>query len=808
VKVPLNWLRDYGDWPVTPEELANRLTFAGLEVAAVRRTGIAARGVVVAEIRTVEPHPQAEGLMVCRVYDGRDELPIVCGAPNCAAGQKVPLAPIGAVLAGGTRVGEARIRGVRSRGMLCAEAELGLSEDHSGVMILPRDSVPGTAFEELVGPPETVFEIEVTPNRPDCLSLIGVAREVAALCGGGMRRPPAELDEAEPPVDRRATVSVEDPAGCPRYTARVLTGVRVGPSPAWMQRRLSAAGVRPISNVVDVTNYVMLECGQPLHAFDLARLRGEGRIVVRRARPGECIQTLDGRRRPLDPDLLVIADAEVPVAVAGVMGGAGSEIGPDTAAVLLESACFRPADVRRAARRLGLATESSYRFERGVDVEAVEWASRRAAALLAAHAGATVARGVVDVRVPPRDRAPVRLRYERARALLGMELSAETITGALRRLDLPAASAGADACAVDVPSFRLDLETEADLIEEVARIQGLEHVPSPAPAARLVPGADDASVRAVLVCRSNLVGLGLTEILNYSFLSDRLLDPIGHGDPARRVRLPNPITADHAVLRDSLIPQMIETLGRNRSRQAREAALFEIGRVFFRDAAGTPSEEERVCVGLMGPVGRSGMTHARPADAPETYLWAKGIVEAFVQAQRGTTARAPEHLRFSPALLPFGERGLSAVVTLGDERCGVIAAVNSAVRGAWRLADPVAVAELRLAPLLEHVFRVPTARPLTPYPGVDRDVALVVEESVSHADVLAAIARAAPPELADVRLFDIYTGEGIGSGRRSMAYSLTYRSGERTLTDDDANRLHDAIKAALRKALRAEIRER
>lgn len=810
MKVPISWLKDYVEFDLDPKALASLLTFSGTEVEGITTLGGDFAGVVVGEVLAVERHPNADRLTVCQVSTGQATLTVVCGAPNVAAGIKVPLATIGCVLPNGLKIKKAKVRGIESSGMLCAADELGLSDDHSGLMILPDEARTGAPFSEIAGPPETVLELEVTPNRPDCLSMIGIAREVAALLGKSLKVPAPVLREGSDAVESQAKVVVEDGEGCPRYTARVVSGVTVAPSPQWMQRRLAAAGIRPISNVVDVTNYVMLECGQPLHAFDRDLLE-DRTIVVRRVKAGEAMKTLDGMAREIKPEMLVIADAARPVAVAGVMGGAGSEIRPQTHTVLLESACFHPSDVRRTSKRLGLSTDSSYRFERGVDIEGVEWASRRAVQLIGELAGGQVARGVIDVYPGVRTRTRIPLRFSRVRELLGIDLSESVVVSLFRGLGLVVSGSDAAGCVVEIPAYRVDLAQEADLIEEVARIHGLDKIPSPSPAARLVPGADDQAIRSLLALRGNLVGLGLAEILNYSFLSERLLDQVGFAPVGSRVVLPNPISADHAVLRDSLIPQMIDTLGRNRSRQCAAAALFELGRVFFKNAAGATAEEERLCIGLMGSVGRFGMDREQPVKDETMFLWMKGVLESLCRAQHvaevGTSGLRFLALELKTLLNPAFEEGAGVEIWIEGVRVGAMGLVRSGLREEWRLNDPVAVMEVKVGALLPRALRVPAARPIGTFPGVERDVAMVVPDALSHAAVVEMVAKSAPCELADIRLFDVYRGESVGKGRKSVAYRLTYRSMEKTLTDEEVNGFHDRIKDALRREGGAEIRE-
>jgi phenylalanyl-tRNA synthetase beta chain len=803
MNVPFGWLKTFVDLDVTPEALAERLTFSGIEVEGIVTVGEGLEGVVAAAITDVQPHPSADRLKVCRVNAGSGELRVVCGAPNVRAGDLAAFAPAGVTLPNGMRIRETRLRGEVSQGMLCAEDELGLSDDHAGLLLLPPETAAaaGTPLGEVLGLPETVMELEITWNRPDCLSMIGIAREVAALYGKTLRLPETPLAESDPPAAEQVEVLVEDPGGCPRYTARVLTGVRMGASPPWMQQRLRLCGMRPISNVVDITNYVLLECGQPLHAFDAARLQG-GRIVVRRAAGGETIRTLDDTARTLTPDVLVIADAGSPVAVAGIMGGAGSEVGTGTSTVVLESAFFDPALVHRGSVALGLGTEASRHFERGVDLENVEWASRRAAGLMAAHAGATVSRGVVDVRVPSREQAMLTCRYGAVNDLLGCRVEPGTVTAIFERLGLDVAQRSDESCTVRVPSFRKDLEREADLVEEVARMHGLDAVPEKIPAARVVPDADDTPSRAVAACRANLAGLGLREAMHYSFVSAELLDRFDGADAASRVVLPNPVSADFAVLRNSLLPQMVETLGRNLAHQNADAALFEIGKVFTRGGPDSGVvEAQRVCLGLMGAAGRTGPDGNRPVRAEEAFLGLKGIVEALLEAQQVRGAA------FEPRDVPGLEHGWSAAVTLERKDIGRLGVPAAALRHQWRLPEGVAVAELDLGVLCARIFDPPELVPVSPYPAVRRDVAAVVDEGTSHEAVLDVIRKNAPPELTSVTLFDTFKGEGLGENRKSLAYALTYRSLERSLTDEDANRYHEAIKEALRRELKAAFRE-
>lgn len=799
MKVPVSWLKEYVDFDDTVEGLADKLTFSGVEVEGIETIGGTFPGIVVGEIVGVAPHPNADRLTLCRVTDGTSEVQVVCGAPNVAPGMKAPFAPVGATLPTGMKLKKARIRQVDSFGMLLAEDELGLSDDHSGLMALAPHWAPGTPLANVLGPPEAVLDLEITPNRPDCLCLMGIAREVAALYGTSLKRPAIDLIEGGRPVESLTRIDVQDTTACPRYTARILNGLAVAPAPDWMQKRLTLAGIRPINNVVDITNYVMLETGHPLHAFDQTLLK-EGRIVVRRAVAGEKLTTLDEMERSLTPDMLVIADAERPVAVAGVMGGAGSEIRDETTAVLLESACFDPLRTRATSRSLALSTESSYRFERGVDAATVEWASRRAAALMSELAGGSVAQGVIDIYPGPVHGTRISCAWDFVRELTGMAVSNERIEHIMEALELEMAEKSEAGFTVCAPTFRRDLERSVDLVEEVARIHGLDHIPTPPPRAELVPGADYHSHRARVELLSHCAALGLREIMNYSLTAPTLLDLFDASDRNRWVVLPHPISVDQSVLRPSLIPQMLETIGRNHARQVPDVLFFEAGRVYINGGDGV-TEEDRLSIGLSGPVGRGPYDRRKPIEDAEMFAWMKGVLSGLFTAQNLSdwTVAPSEH--------PCFEKGQSVDIRAAGRRAGRMGLIRESIRREWRLTGPVAVAELAVDVLLSQSGQIPRATAVPVYPATSRDMALVLEAGITHADILAVIKANAPKELEKIELFDIFSGEAIGAGKKSMAYSLTYRSAERTLTDEEANGFHEGVKNAIRKELKVVIRE-
>jgi len=713
---------------------------------------------------------------------------------------------------------------------------------------------------ETDGAGETVLTLEITPNRPDLLGLLGIARDLAAVSGTKLKFPSIKPQEESRSVRNIASVAVEDAAGCPRYTARILDNIKVGESPEWMRRRLTLSGIGCINNVVDITNYVLLECGQPLHAFDLALLKG-GKIIVRRAKDGESITTLDNIKRKLSRDMLVIADASHAVAIAGVMGGAETGVQAATASVLLESACFQPSLIRRASKTLELLSESSYRFERGVDINGVDFASRRACALMVEICGARLAEGVIDVFPAKPVERKIVCRYQRAANLLGVEISPERVKTIFNSLDLPVISEDETQCTVEVKTFRSDLEGEADLIEELARINGLDRIPVHDPFGRVIASVDDRPIRAAGRCRNLLASLGLREIMNYSFVSEKLLnlfesggtgqcgnsvilnpDSSGGGmkdlrhtdttaeipraarndknfadkQPGRHIVIPRPVSADHSLLRDSLLPQMVETLGRNLARQTEEAALFEIGRVFFRTDASAFMEETRTAIGLMGPVGRPALQKRAAVDESDLFFWLKGILRNFfdkLSAGPGQSKNIPVFGEISGEKPPEGfpvacfKANRSALISLEGKTCGIMGLLKDDLRREWRILGPVALMEITLEPFLKHAFRTPSASALPVYPSVNRDIAMRVPAGLRHEKIMETIRKNSPKELTAVALFDIYKGKEMGLGFKSMAYGLTYRSPDRTLADDEVNKLHEAVKKRLKDELKIEIRE-
>ena len=794
MKIPLSWLREYVDFDDDAAGLANKLTFSGIEVEGIDAVRTGLDDVIVAEIIDVREHPGADRLTLCTVNDGTADLQVVCGADNVRAGDKAAFAPCGCKLPSGMKIKKAKVRGEESFGMLCAEDELGLSDDHDGIYLVDSAIKTGTPITDVVGEPDEVLDLEITWNRADCLSILGIAREVAALYGTEVRLPDASLTESGIAASDKVSVEIANPDGCPRYTGRYLSGAKVGMSPAWVQSRLSACGIRPISNLVDITNYVLLETGHPLHAFDYS-LVADGGIVVRWAKPGETIRTLDGEERKPASDILLIADSKQPLAVAGVMGGEGSQIQDSTSEVLLESATFDAPSIHRAVSTLGIMSESSHRFERGVDFDWVDFASRRAAKLICELAGAEVASGVVDVHSGIPEPRVIELTRDALNGVIGVNVEPADCIRILTSLQLQVEE-NETGFMVTVPEFRRDLTREADLIEEVARMIGLDAIPAIMPSCHPTGTLDDDKSWRREEIRDQLVGLGLTETVNYSFLSGKLASLV-ESDPG--VVVPNPVSADYSIMRGSLAPQMIDTLGRNLAHQNPDCACFEIGKVFAGKKSSV-SESERICMGLMGRGGRYPLDRMRKLADEEAFLWGKGLLESLV----AVNGRA---VSLSSCKMAHLAEGAAVEVSVDGKKVGWMGILAESIRADYRMLEPVLLAEIDLACIIDRPAAGREIAPIPTFPAISRDIAIVVKESVLHEQISKVIETVECPELTRIELFDIFRGRGTGDGCKSMAYSLTFQTSNRTLTDEEANGFLDQIRDELVNKLNAEIRE-
>ncbi len=796
MRLSLNWLSEFVDVTVSPEVLAEKLTLAGFEVEALEEIAPDFSGVVVGRVTKVEPHPQADRLVLTEVEDGRRIYQVVCGAPNVQAGRLYPFAPPGAIISEGRGIKAVKLRGVLSEGMLLAEDELGISNDHATLMNIPQDLPLGRDFAEALQLADVILEVAVTPNRPDCLSVLGLAREVAALLKQPLRHPETAFPEVAEPIEQTARVTILDPVHCPRYAARLVVDLTVKPSPIWMRRRLELAGLRAINNLVDVTNYVLLEFGQPLHAFDFEKLAG-GEIIVRLPRQDERhFLTLDSQERLLDHETLLICDGEKPVALAGIMGGLYSEVTDRTRRVLIESAYFNPPTIRRTSKRLGLSTESSYRFERGVDPDGVICALERAAQLMAALGDGKVLAGKIDEYPTPVPRPRLTLRVSRANKVLGTNIAPERVEEILRVLHIPAISFDGESLVVQAPTHRGDLQREEDLIEEVARLAGYDEIPVTLPEGLVDVPKPPPVVGLRQEARQILQGMGFFETVTYSFQAERLFNVLGQGEGVAPLYLANPLSEEQALMRTSLLPGLLEALRRNVLRQIQNVRLFEIAKIFIPHAGADLPNEEQWLAGVMygSQEEPSWLTPSEPLD----FFDVKGVVETLLTGLLiPQVSFRPEGL---PAYLLYGARVFSQ-----EQELGFLGALSPAIAEKLDLEGGVFAFELNLEALCQTAVP-PLYSPLPRYPAVYRDLALVLPASVPVAMVTQALYAHGQPWLTEARLFDVYVGQPIPEGKRSLAFHLTYRDPERTLTDEAVDRHHQQLVEALAKELAAELR--
>jgi len=802
VRVPYSWLREYCDPGMDPAALADRLVMTGTEVERVETVGPpSGEGFVVGKVVRCEKHPKADRLSACMVETGDGERPIVCGAPNVAAGQTVAVALPGARMPNGEKLRKAKLRGIPSEGMILAADELEIGDDHEGIMELDPGLAAGTPLAEVLPIGEPVLEIEVTPNRSDCFGVHGVAREVHAITGAPLAADPWAEDapaEGEGEAEDYASVTVEVPELCPRFTARVFTDVTIGPSPLWLQARLAAAGQRPINNVVDITNYMMLLTAQPLHAFDLDEVPG-GELIVRTANEGEKMTTLDDVERTFDAETVLVCDREGPSGVAGIMGGQRSEVSDGTTRVLLEVANWNGTNILRTSRLLGLRSEASARFEKQLHPALCERAQRIASRLLVELCGAKLVPGTIDVAGEIPDPRRLSLRASRVRGLLGMEISQADQKTYLERLGFEAEADGEDLAVVVPPERHYDVTREVDLIEEVARVHGIdEHLPTTLPSTGEVVGGLSREQRLRRRAEDVLRDLGLDQVVGWSFTdpgeAGRLRIPAE--DPrATPALLANPLSEEQSAMRTTLLGSLLDIAARNAARGASDLALFESTRVYLRE--GTPefagdqpapfAEPHRFAAIAVGALGvRSWRGGGEPAD----FFALKGVLEALGR-QLGV------ELGFAPAEEPFLHPGRSAAVSVGGAPAGWLGEVHPLVCRTWDLEAAVAF-ELDAAPLIA-VARAgeESYEEATEFPAVRQDLAVVVPEEIPAAEVEATIWAAARELLYSVEIFDIYRGEQIGEGAKSLAMNLEFCSGERTLTDEEVAEAREAIKAKL-----------
>ena len=820
MRVSYEWLKSMVDVPAEPAELVAELTRTGTEVEAVEKVGANLEHVVTAQVVSKKPHPDSDHMWLCQVSVGDknvDEngnpvpLQIVCGAQNFNEGDHIVCAMIGAVLPGDFKIKKSKLRGVESCGMNCSERELGLGSNHEGIMILPEDAPVGMDFTDYLGSSDTVIDCEITPNRPDCLSMTGMAVEVAAILDEDTHiELPRVQAESGPDASELVDVAIADPELCSRYTARVVRNVKIGPSPEWLARRVAAAGGRSINNVVDVTNYVMYLTGQPLHAFDLGKLTerdGKRHIVVRAAADGEKLTTLDGQERELTSDMCVITDdGATPIALAGVMGGLDSEITEATTDVLLESANFSSGHTSRTSRNLDLMSEASIRYERQVDGTNCANVAEIAAALFAECCGAEVCPGIVDVYPGEADDAPAKiaLRPSRTRLLAGAEIPVEFMEGRLRRLGCAVECTGDDELTVTAPTNRPDLTREVDLIEEVVRLWGEGDIEPTLPAARNHAGGLTVEQRRVRKIGATLRACGISETSTYCFAAPDDLARLGISETGRGVpvKIIRPLVAEQSEMRRDMLPGLLRSVAYNLDHGVSNVALYEIGRVFFgHEHRSLPDEPSYVCGVLAGKRADDAWNH-RFEDYD--FYDAKGVVEELLDSLRITK------VRFKPVdtqEYAFLQPGRAAEVLAAGELVGWVGNIHPRSLRAVDIDVPVVAFELSLAALLRLAHDELPYEDVPTLPGVEVDLALVVDESVTYEQLMQRISSAGGKLLAEAHLFDVYRDEKrVGAGKKSMAFSLTYRAADHTLTSEEVEKVHNKLVTKLVRGLGAEVR--
>ncbi len=794
MKISLNWLKTYISFDFSPEDLSDRLTMTGFEVEEIQSFESPFKRIVVGEVKEIKDHPESDKLKVCQVDIGSSQKTIICGAPNIAKGQFVPVAMEGVVLDGNT-VGITEIKGVISEAVICSERELGLSDDHSGVLVLNDSSrKTGAYLFPEASQDDTVFDVNVTPNRPDCLSHVGIAREIGCISGRPVQHPNLIVKESDSPAAELVTVHIDAVKSCPRYSARVIQNVKIGPSPPWMKSRLEAVGIRSINNVVDVTNYTLMELGHPLHAFDFDLVQGR-KIVVRHAEKGETFTTLDEIKRDLQPQDLLICDGERPVALAGVMGGLNSEVSASTKDILLESAYFEPATVRKTAKRLSLSTEASQRFERGADPNGTLTAADRCAVLLSELAEGSVCRGIVDAYPNPIGPREIQLRPGRIAKVLGAEIPRESVTSILTGLDLKVENSE-DQLTISVPTFRPDLEREIDLIEEIVRHYGYEKIEPRLRSVVPLTYSRNEIVEFTERLKDHLTGMGFQESLSNSMVSEKhIRSIIPEVEP---LHVTNPINPETSCLRMSLISTLLDTIQWNQNRSTSNARFFEIGRVFFPNKKTLP-DERITLTGMM-----SGSVRAQPfcgdSTKPLNMYHLKGLLESLFER-----LFLPDW-NFIPENHHAFDTHTSLRIVTGETHLGTCGEITGTLREMWDITESVFGFEISVQALSQAVPKQKKYKSIPKYPAVKRDLAVMVEEKVPVGDLESCIAQNGGKMLTSIGLFDLYQGQQIPSGKKSVAFSLTFSVPDRTLKEEEVDPIFTSILESLKLSFAAELR--
>lgn len=792
MKILLSWLKDYIDINETPERIADALNMTGLEVEEIIQPGKFLNNIVVGKILTRDKHPDAEKLSLCTVDVNRGQpLQIVCGASNMQAGDLVPVAMLGAKLPSGFEISKAKIRGIESFGMMCSKKELGIAEDHGGLYILPTESVVGEDIVKALSLDEVIFEISVTPNRGDALSHLGIARELSAIFNLPMHRDPLGDEEGEGNIHDQIQVEIVDSELCPRYGARIVHGVKVGPSPEWLKDRLEKAGIRSINNVVDVTNYIMLDIGHPMHAFDLNKISGN-KIVVRTAIKDEKIMALDNVERNLDSTMLVIADAEKPVAIAGVMGGLYSSVNDDTTSVLLEAAFFNPTTVRKTAKRLGMMSDSSYRFERGTNIDNVRIALNEAARLLKKIADGKPVKGIADTYPKTEILRQIRVRTRRVNRVIGINLTPSQIETFLLRLKIDARRDGEDLI-VNVPPYRHDLEIEVDIIEEVARMYGYNNIPETLPAITSVLQLPTPLQKLEARLRDHMVSCGFNEIMTYAFIPSAIDESFREKKP---LMLQNPLSEDLSAMRTSLKWGMYDAVKRNVLNDEFNLRFFEIGKVFHPSAGGFSEEHTRLALGFCGSINSRDW---RKSNETFDLFYIKGLVENIASLLR-------VKLRFAPGSCSLFHPAMQMEVSIGKTSVGEFGQLHPGFIDNKKMPKCIYFLELDLGKMAEAIEGATRMKPVPDLPAIRRDLALLAPVSVAHRDIMKIMTAEGKNLLEDCYLFDVYKGKGIQEGHQSLAYALSFRDLKKTLTDEEIQPLINKMVTRLETELAVKLR--
>lgn len=793
--ISLDWLKEYVDINEDIKELENALTMIGQEVEAIEEQGKHLDNIVVGKIEEYGKHPDSDKLSLLKVDVGTEEnLQIICGAQNHKLGDKVVVAKIGAELPGDFKIKKTAIRGVESYGMLCSEKELGIGDSHEGIIILPEDAPLGKGIKEYLEQDDVIFELEITPNRPDCLSHIGIAREVAAYYGRNVKYPTIDLNEVTETVYDNIHVEIEDKERCKRYSAKIIRNVKVGESPEWLKRRLKAVGIRPINNVVDITNYIMMEYNQPMHAFDLKKLEGK-KIIVRSANKGEKLVTLDGVERELNEKELVIADEKKVIAIAGVMGGENTEVDSETTDILLEVAYFTPENIRKTSKAMGLSSESSYRFERGVDRDNIDTVVNRAAYLIQEIAGGSVLSGIENVYVEKPEKCEINLNIDKLNKFIGKKLGIEEVGKIFTNLELEIKNFGENTLTVIPPSYREDLTRTADLYEEVIRMYGFENIEDKMPKENIRPGQKDAETIAVDSSKTALVELGLQEVINYSFIPENALGKVKM--EAEVLRIKNPINEDMVVMRPTLVYSVLANIRDNFNRNIFDLKIFEVSRT-FETAVELAEEVVKVAIALGGKANKELWN---PKPQAYDFYDIKGYVESFLELMglsRYQLSRS-QSKTFHP--------GRSADICIGRDVIGSFGEIHPDVAEAMEIdKEKVYVAELDLFKILKYAKNKIKYQKIVKYPAVTRDLAFVLDTEVLVGDMLMDINKSSGI-IENVELFDVYQGERIESGKKSVAMNIVMRSDKGTLAEEDVNEAIEKILGIISKKYRGEIRQ-